>query len=693
MSLDCKGHRLPSNDSYVDTIKFLTWEQFPLVLEQSIRFFATLPSVGNYKQTNPGVQDFKKALLTTSGRDFTLAGVGSLIDYDKFGLQIKRPTPQLSGTGCNANSLCLEPVCFGFTEGVIESNNILQSLCWSLSMPCLKDEFYSDAQFDNKMERYFAMFFKQAPAVLEAYQRTRLLKEAVKVICTDKNFRFSGSVIGGTTGISLPFYINPTDAVSFPDISAMGANVGGANLKAFANFVAPRLFTGSFSRGMEDVVMYALESDYAMAKEQTMSVMDYSSGDGMLYADRQIDASLGKFVEDPMFPTFALNATTNQLDPIPYEILEPSTIYGYVQVSNPAHALAQYRGILFVPQNWKFNLVEPPRDDFSSLGLGDGLNFRMNTPGVFPLMSSSMFSRNTIGEDGVVVLGDAPGPRGMNALTAQGLVPRDAVIREAVRTELLMTYTTKDCSNAVSGQLPNVGMPVTNQGPADGFALKSKMYIGSDVRGTARPVLLLFKTDTPRSARPIEVCSVVDVTVSELGSNVMLDAQPGGQIYLTLTFRDAVTGFSVNNSATYRTGAKGASFVVTVTAISGNVVTIQAADGTTLLPRCTGSPDDYGVRGELIKNTGVTNKTSEIMKSKVDTGTSTLYLELYKPIAATIDDAVGTITLSTGQVVNIKAVGANGPGVFLQVETAGGETCPIATLDCACLVDAILTMA
>ena len=204
------GYRVPAQQTYQDAFKFLTWEQFPAVLEKSIRYFGVIPQTGIYQHFNPRVKSFKSALLESTGREFTLSGVGSLIDFDKYGHIIKRPTPQLAGTGCEGNSLCLEPTCFGFVEGVIESNNIIQNMCWSLALPCLKDHFYSDAQFDRKMRRYFSTFFHQAPAVSQAYQRTRLLQEAVKVVCTNRNFEYSGPVIGGP-GLSLPFYINPLD--------------------------------------------------------------------------------------------------------------------------------------------------------------------------------------------------------------------------------------------------------------------------------------------------------------------------------------------------------------------------------------------------------------------------------------------------------------------------------------------------
>lgn len=699
--MTCLGYRNPQQQSFDDTFRFLVWDQFPAILERSVRYFAVLPQIGIYKQVRDSVKPFMQALHDNVSREFTLSGVGSLIDYEKFGHQIKRPSPQLVGTGCNANSLCIEPTCFGFTEGVIESTNILQNICWSLSMPCLKDFYYSDRQFDRKMKQYFAMFFKQAPAVLQAYQRTRLIKEAIKIVCTDTNFRYTGPVIGGADGISLPFYIDPTDAISFPDTDNLpaGVGVGGANLMAFMHFLAPRLFAGAFDGGMEGFRVYGLKQDYMVAKEQTASVQDHFMDMEMIRllsartgsVDDKIDGLVGEFVHDGLFPTFKLN-TGNQFEPVTQEVLEPATIAGYVQTSNPEHALAQYRALLFVPNNWMFSLVEPPKDDFSDLGLGQGLNFRTNTPGNFPILSSSMFTRNQIGQDGTVILGQAAGPNGMMVQTAQGLRARERALREAVRTEVLMTYSNTECNNASASQLPNVGPQLVPQGRADGFRLKSTMHIATDVRGTAKPVLLIFKTDTPRSARPIEVCTVEEIEVDQTGSPAIESCCPGGQIYAVLTFTgDASGDFSPGDTAVYRTGARGETYLVDVTAVSGSVVTIESRDDETLLPCCSGSPDDYGTRGTLINDTTPTLSSSEIMKAEWDTVTSALFIETFEPLVASTAGDTATITLENGDVINVVTAN-NAVGVFVDVQAAGGETCDLSALACNCLVNAVFTL-
>lgn len=692
-----KGYRIPEQQEIQEAIKFLTWEQFPAILEKSIRYFSVLPQVGIYKHVNPTIKSFKDKLLETTSREFTLSGVGSLFDFDKFGHTIKAPTPQLAGTGCNGNSLCLEPTCFGFVEGVQESNNVMQNMCWSLAMPCLKDMYYSDMQFDRKMKRYFEMFYKQAPAVLQAYQRTKLLQESIKVVATDKNFKYFGSLIGGSSGISLPFYIDPVNPTDMPNISGINANIGGLNLAAFLNYVAPRLFAGGgFTGGVEETVVYGLKQDYMIAKEQTASVMDHYmdmevlralQSRGMSTVDK-MDDMIGEFIHDGLFPTF--KNIEGQIIPITQEILEASTIAGYVQTTNPEHTMSLIRGLLLVPGNWMFDLVEPPKDDFSYLGLGDGLNFGMNTPGVHTLMSSSMFSNNTIGGDGTVILGQAPGRNGMMQTSATGLRRREQSIKEAVRSELMMTYAQQDCGGSV-GQLPNVGSAVMPQGRADGFKIKSTMYLGTDVRGTAKPVLILFQVDTPRSAKPIVVCDVEDISVS--GSEVfgISSCCPGNQIYAILGFNgDVSAAYAVNNVVAYRTGNRAETYRATVTAVNGNTVSITSQNGVTILPCCAGGDDQYGVRAQLLNVTTATATSSEILKGEYDLPSTSLFLSFLVPLVARASAFPATITLEDGTVIDVRLT-VNASGVFAQVDTALEETFNLATLDCACLFKAVFS--
>jgi hypothetical protein len=692
-----KGYRLPAQQEVSEAIKFLTWEQFPAIMEKSIRYFSVLPQVGVYKHFNSQIRSFDDALQSLTSRDYTISGVGSLINYDLYGNNIQRPSPQLEGTGCHgANSLCVEPTCFSLTEGVIESSNMLQNLCFSLSMPCLKDLLYSDRQFDLKMKRYFEAFFRQAPAVAQAYQRTRLLQEAVKIVATDKNFTFTGSLIGGATGQSLPFYMNPAAPTAFPDISSIGAGIGGLNLKAFSDYIAPRAFSGNFTGGMEGVRIYGLGQDYQMAKMQTATVMDsYMSMEilktmqamGMGSTADMIGSRLGEFVEDGMFPTFEVIG--GQVTPITQEILEASTIAGFVQTSNPRHAMSNIRGLLFVPENWMFDLVEPPKDDFSYLGLGSGLDFASNTPGVHNvMMSSSMFSGNSIGAGGQVILGQSVGPNGMLMQSAKGLQKRDRSIREAVRTELLQTYSSMECNNAPDGQLHSVGSALMPQGRADGFKLKSTMYVGTDVKGTARPILLLFKTDTPRAAQAITVCKTVEVAVNQTAKAGIVSACPSNQIYTTLTYSSDISDlFTVDDVVAYRTGNKAATYKAKVTAVSGNVLTIESVDGTTILPACAGGQDDYGVRAEVINETEGTATCSEVIKATYDTGTGTLFIEVADGLAGSTAADTGTITLQDGSTINVVTV-ATALGVFIQLDEAAGETCNLANLDCTCLLRA-----
>jgi len=85
-------------------------------------------------------------------------------------------------------------------------------------------------------------------------------------------------------------------------------------------------------------------------------------------------------------------------------------------------------------------------------------------------MSSSMFTN--MKKDGTVVLGHKVGKDGMVRPSVSGLRKRGKSIKEAIRTELLQTYSTTACGNATDGQLPNVGNKVVPQNPADGFMLK-----------------------------------------------------------------------------------------------------------------------------------------------------------------------------------------------------------------------------
>ena len=688
------GNNLPQAQSYEDTVKYLLWNQFPKVLDKAVKYFSVLPQTGIYRHVNPGVESFKSALLESTGRQLTISGIGSLIDYDKFGQILKRPSPQLAGTGCEGNSLCIEPNCFGFTEGVIENNNILQNLCWSLAMPCLKDHFYSDSQFERKLKQYFSMFFKQPAGVLEAYQRTRLLKEAVKVVCTDTNFTYSGTGIG-TGGMSVPFYIDPTDPTAMPDLSGISAGVGGCNLMAFWNFIAPMIFSGSFSGKPENVKIYGLKGDYMVAKEQTASVQDTFSENQMINALMRQNSEggelFGDFTHDGHFPTFKVDS--NVFDLIPQERLEPSTLHGYFQTQNPDHLLAQYRGLLIVPDNWRFNLVEPPRDDFSSL-LNEGLDFRNNTPGVFPMLSSSMFSNNTLGPDGTITFANEVGKDRVVRPTFRGLERRDRSITEAIRTDVVMTYTRSSANDSAADQLPNVGQAVAAQNRADGFMLKSTMHIRTNVDGVARPVLLLFKNDTPRSARAIEVCSTEDKAVTASSVPKITNCCGGGLASITLTFdQDVSSVYTATNEAVYRTGPRGASYYVDVNAISsdGTQVVIESQDDTTPLPCCTGSPDDYGNRGELIEYTGETNVTSEIMKAEWDSANTELDIELFEAVKATTTGATGTLVLEKGDSILVQTT-ANAEGTVLSLEVQGGETCDLSALTCTCLVNAVLTL-
>lgn len=698
------ANRLPRHAGWGDTVRFLTHNQFPVILEQNVKFSGVLPEVGVYnKQTRKEILPFRKALLEQDSRIFTLSGIGSLVDTERFGHQIRKPTPQLVGETCSSNSLCIEPVCFGMTEGVVENTDFIQNLCWHLSLPCLKDWEYSDMYFQKKLKRHFAMFFHQGPAVLEAFERVTLLRESIKIVATNRSHRYSGPEIGGANNIPLPFWFDQTDPLAFPDFSAIAGGVGGLNLLAFKNFLYPRLFQtglGGFG-GVQSVRVYGLRCDYNAAKEQTASVADnllqrqiVESLGRRGMADSGVDVGdlLGEFIEDPLFPTF--KPVSGGTVPVTAERLEPSTIAGYVQTMNPEHPMQEYRGLLLVPDNCMFRLIAPPSDDYSSLGLGPALDFASSTPGYYRIMSSKLFSTNQIGEDGVVSIGYRTDANGNLVRSYNGIKPRDKALREAIRTDVLLTYSSLECAS--SGQYPNVGPAAMPQGPADGFRLKSLMHIGTEWEGVARPVLLLFKVDQPRSAQPIEVCQVESVTVDQSASNGVADVCGGNSVYAMVTFQEATVtdDFDVGDAVVYRTGPKGATFLADVTARSadGKTITIESsANPQEILPACQGQKDDYGVMAELLNATNATAVSSEIMKASYDAANSELDLELFDALAAQTDQDTGTITLDDGTVINVIVEGNAAAGVFVSVSVAGGETCDLADLDCACLAGAVFT--
>lgn len=692
------GFRLPRQQVHGDTFKWLIHNQVPAVLDTAISYFASLPYVGTYNaHIRKQIVDFRRAYWESTGRELTISGIGSLFDFDTFGHQIRRTTPQEGfGGACSGNSLCLEPTCFGFTEGVIENNNFIQNMCWSLSIPCLKDYDYSDTAFKMKIRRHLAMFFHQAPAVSTAFIRTHLLRNAIKVVATARNFRYTGSVIGSDQGISLPFYIDPTDPFAFPDLSTIPGGIGGLNLHAFIHHVAPRLLSDAgFSGAEPSYKVYGLKSDYQIAKEQTASVMDHYMEQELLRALRsantdRIDDLLGEFIHDPHFPTFNDPGAGNGLVPITQEVLEASTIHGYVQTSNPKHPLQNIRGLLIVPSNVNYQLVSPPTDNYSDVL--DGLNFGADTPGVRRIMSSQMFSENALAKDGIVGFGHVVDSKGQLKRTVTGLEKRPQALREAIRTEVIMTYSQLQC--AAEGQLPNVGPAMVPQGAADGMMLKSMMYKKTDWTGTAKPVLLTFKIDNPRGARPIVVCTTEDITVDlELDYQVVA-CGPGNAPYVTLTFNKEVdtADFDVDDVVAYRVGPKGATFLADVTNVSGNTVTIESsADPQEVLPCCAGQSDTYGTMAELLNITNAAATSSEIMKASYDAGSSILSLELFDPVVAQTANDTATITLEDGSEIDV-VVAADATGVFVTVTAAGGETCDLGTLDCASLVNAVYTI-
>ena len=129
--------------------------------------------------------------------------------------------------------------------------------------------------------------------------------------------------------------------------------------------------------------------------------------------------------------------------------------------------------------------------------------------------------------------------------------------------------------------------------------------------------------------------------------------------------------YAVDDVAVYRSGPKGTSFLVEVTAVSGSMVAIQAIDadgdpdtGVTLLC-CSGVPDDYGVLGELLLITGTTDVCSEIFKAECTDGV--LSIELYNPIVAEAEDGEASITLADGTVILVTYDADADAGVYVTV--------------------------
>jgi len=690
------GSRLPAQKIVEDEIRFLTHDVIPKTLDTQIRLNHVMPNTGIYKHFVPRSISFYDALRGTEMREYTLSGAGSIFDYDTYGRMIHKPRPQYATSGCNTNSLCVEPTCFGMVEGVRESNNVIYSICWELALSCLKDLYYSDRFFEEKMQNYLSLFLQQPAAVFEAFQRTFLLRNAIKVVCVNGLVDFTGSILGGVDGIKLPFHINLNDPYALPDLNQVPYSLGGVHFDALYNQLVPAFMQGdSFtSGGAESFKTYAYLNDFDRAVNQTMAalgknidVMSMLKAYGVSAGNTDYTNKFG-LVEDNLFPTFY--SSSGLVNLTPYDTLSDATLYGYVLKRDPQHGMNKIRGMLIVPDSYKFVPVQPPKDDFSDLGLGNGLAFGTTTPGVTPLLSTSMFVRNKMSGNSVKLGGTVKD--GMIVPSAKGLTRRDTPLTEIVRTYLTKTYSSLTCGTDGNG-MNRVGSNLVPQSIADGFMLKSMVNIGTQIKGDARPILVLWATDDAISIQPIVACNTVPLTLTEQEGYVGVSCCPGGKIYAILTFSsDAVAAdFSVNDEAIYRTGDNATAYEVTVTAVDGNVVTVESTDGVTPLPCCKGgSKDDYGNRFSLMNVTTATATSSNIVEYSYDVGTSVLSLELSEPLVANVAATPGTITLRDGQVINV-VLSADSAGILVQVEAAGGETCDLSALDCPILRDAIFS--
>lgn len=150
--------------------------------------------------------------------------------------------------------------------------------------------------------------------------------------------------------------------------------------------------------------------------------------------------------------------------------------------------------------------------------------------------------------------------------------------------------------------------------------------------------------------------------------------------------------------AIYRTGPKGSTYNVEITAVSGAMVALQAIDSegepdtTVTLPCCSGVPDDYGTLGELLVVTGATATSSGIFKAECDPETGILTIELYEPIAAGSENDEATITLADGSVIEVLYNADADAGVFITLVAADPDADDLCALECGCLVNAVFAV-
>lgn len=694
-----RAQNLPVAKDYTNNIRFLVQDVFPAILEKSVEYSTEYQNMGNYKRFSTESISYMDAMYELDRREYTIAGSGSLINTDQFGLTVKRPSPQLDGTGCSTNSLCALPECYSFVEGVVENANQMETFCWSLGIDCLLDWKASDRMFDDKFQAYVNTFFDEPRKFYQAYQRTTLLKNAIKVVASRRNFKFTGSNITPQE-LSIPFFVQPGNETQFPALASIPGGIGGANLDAFMQYVLPHFMTDDFL-GMSEFEMYAIPHDLIDAKAQTASVMDKDiamykiRGLKGMDVDSILDSMLGgEFIPDNLMPRFKIG-TDGFIEPVAADYMSPAAIYGYVNKRSPEHSAAIIAGILFVPKSYGFLQVTPPDDDFSYLG-SDALNFSTSTPGVKPILSSSIFKKNRRMPKKQVIIDGIQGGKLQVKSGLERISNSNNFREENIRTDLVLTYSDLSGSKDTPTQLNRVGNKLTPPHRASGFNMLSQTWIKTDFKGSAKPVLYLFKKDTPRAAMPIEVCTTETVALTFASGPQLMNCCPGGQPYAVLTFDTDISAlYPVNTLLAYRTGVRGDTFITKVTAVSGNVVTIQSANAagtltTDPLP-CCGASDLYGPRGELVKLVGSALTSSEIFQAEWSTGSSSLLIQTFQPLAAALINATATITLETGDVINVTLAVA-GQGVFWSVVAAGGETCNLSTIGCNKLARAVFKL-
>ena len=686
------GNNLPTKRQFKQNYEATFHDVFPRMVEPALNMLLEAITTGIYKVYNSGVVPFQTALHHQAMRETIFTAAGSLLNYEEYGRSIKQPTPGAvhTVTGCNANSLCNELTrCFTMTEGIRESNQQIQEWCWSTGVDCFADKYYSDMYYKDKILKWFASFFGVTQTLYDSHARTKLIRDSVKLVFTTTSQTFTSASSSLNSTVPLPIAFNGENPTQFPDLA--GIDVGGANLEVLSKYILPDLMS-DIIYGDKGYSVYGCMGDLETALHQTAYAMDYVGRNthGMFPIMEAVEyarKSVKEFYHDHLFPRFDLvNVGTSRfVDAVSADILTAAAIYGHVPERNPAHKEAEYCGLLFVPNTWKLNVVDHPIDDFGDLfGLGNIIDFGSNSPGVsVKKMTSQIASMFSMKNDGPMKI--LPKNYNGKQVFVPDAIKRNVRIPEAVRVVMSQTHTNQTCG---ATGLQEVGHQLRDSSTPTGVHVQANMKIGTDIQGNAKPLLVLFKTDHPRAAQPIVVCSTNMVNLSTRGCLTVVDCCPGGQPTATITFDKPVTGtFANGDTVLYRSGLHGATVFATVSNANGSTLTLTSTGGE--LIDCCPSTDQYGKLGVVVKITGATARVSKIRKSVFTAGVLTFELvdPVLSPIAALTP---GQIVLADGQVVNV-IIQTDMNGINIAVTAAVGETCNLSNLTASSLDGATFT--